>query len=83
MVVSKLAFVNVLLERTHEGQRYVYFQIANGLTFEWMAGTQVVHVKKYPDVSSPPRVTFTISKKNPCRRAAREACMNYANGMPY
>jgi hypothetical protein len=83
MVVSKRAYVSVIAERKHEGQRYVYLQIPNGTIFEWLAGTQVVRTKKYPDLSSPWRSQFVISRENPCMRAAKDACMNYANGQPY
>lgn len=83
MVVSKRAYVNVVAERKHEGQRYVYLQIPNGLTFEWLAGTQVVRTKKYPELESPMRSQFVISKENPTMREAKQACMNYANGVPY
>lgn len=83
MVVSKRAHVNVIAERTHEGQRYVYLQISNGTTFEWLAGTQVIRTKKYPDLSSPMRSQFVISKEDPCMRDVKDACMNYANGQPY
>jgi hypothetical protein len=83
MVVSKRAYVSVIAERKHEGQRYVYLQIPNGTIFEWTAGTQVISTKKYPELSSPPRTIFTISKENPCMLAAKDACMNFANGRPY
>jgi hypothetical protein len=83
MVVSKRAHVNVVAERRDAGQRYVYLQISNGLTFEWIHGTQVVRTKKYPELSSPMRTQFVITKDNPSMRDVKDACMNYANGVPY